>query len=163
ELQTSLAQLARGDTNVRFPAARHAELGAIVTALEDTTLALRKREQRLLHLANHDQLTGLPNRHRFVAELDAELGRATPTGARGASCISPIATSPRACRAATASSRGATRGSAAPHPPALAVLCSSSTSISSSTSTTPAATRRAITCSHSPRSSCATRSARKTC
>jgi diguanylate cyclase (GGDEF)-like protein len=84
ELQTSLAELARGETNVRFPSARHTELGTIVTALEDTTLALRRREQRLLHLANHDQLTGLPNRHRFVAELDAELARATPTGARGA-------------------------------------------------------------------------------
>jgi diguanylate cyclase (GGDEF)-like protein len=84
ELQASLAQLARGETNVRFPAARHTELGSIVSALEDTTLALRKREQRLLHLANHDQLTGLPNRHRFVAELDAELARATTAGSRGA-------------------------------------------------------------------------------
>lgn len=84
ELQESLAQLAVGETDVRFPTPRHAELAAIVAALEDTTLALRKRELRLLHLANHDPLTGLPNRHRFVAELDTELARGTTTGARGA-------------------------------------------------------------------------------
>jgi diguanylate cyclase (GGDEF)-like protein len=84
QLQSSLAQLAAGETTVRFPVSRHAELGAIVTALEDTTLALRRREQRLVHLANHDQLTGLANRHSFVAELDADLVRCSETGGRSA-------------------------------------------------------------------------------
>jgi diguanylate cyclase (GGDEF)-like protein len=84
QLQSSLAQLAAGETTVRFPVSRHAELGAIVSALEDTTLALRRREQRLVHLANHDQLTGLANRHRLVAELDADLARCSETGGRSA-------------------------------------------------------------------------------
>jgi diguanylate cyclase (GGDEF)-like protein len=83
-LQSSLAQLAAGDMNVRFPRSPHTELRAIVTALEDTTRALQKRERRLLHLANHDQLTGLPNRHRLVTELDAELVRCATEDARGA-------------------------------------------------------------------------------
>jgi diguanylate cyclase (GGDEF)-like protein len=84
DLQRSLAQLANEEPAVHFPNSPYAELKAIVTALEDTTLALQKRERRLLHLANHDQLTGLPNRHRFVAELDAELTRCATEGARSA-------------------------------------------------------------------------------
>jgi diguanylate cyclase (GGDEF)-like protein len=83
-LQQSLGELAAGDADVRFPSSPHTELRSIVTALEETTLALRKREQRLLHLANHDQLTGLANRHRLVAELNAELTRCAAEHARGA-------------------------------------------------------------------------------
>jgi diguanylate cyclase (GGDEF)-like protein len=84
ELEHSLAQLAAEAQNVRFPISPYTELRAIVVALEDTTRALQKRERRLLHLANHDQLTGLANRHRFVAELDAELARCAGSGARSA-------------------------------------------------------------------------------
>jgi diguanylate cyclase (GGDEF)-like protein len=84
ELEHSLAQLASEAQTVRFPTSPYTELRAIVVALEDTTRALQKRERRLLHLANHDQLTGLANRHRFVAELDAELTRCADSGARSA-------------------------------------------------------------------------------
>ncbi len=72
-LQKPLAQLAAGDKEVEFPSSRHTEIRAIVTALEDTIRALRKRERHLLHLANHDPLTGLYNRHRLIAELEAEI------------------------------------------------------------------------------------------
>jgi len=72
-LQKPLAQLAEGDTEVEFPSSRHTEIRAIVTALEDTIRALRKREGHLRHLANHDPLTGLYNRHRLIAELEAEI------------------------------------------------------------------------------------------
>jgi diguanylate cyclase (GGDEF)-like protein len=84
ELQHSLAQLASEAPAIRFPSSPYTELRTIVTALEDTSLALQKRERRLLHLANHDQLTGLPNRHRFVAELNAEIARCAQNGARSA-------------------------------------------------------------------------------
>jgi diguanylate cyclase (GGDEF)-like protein len=85
ELEHSLAQLAsEAQTAIRFPSSPYTELRAIVLALEDTTRALQKRERRLLHLANHDQLTGLANRHRFVAELDTELARCAESGARSA-------------------------------------------------------------------------------
>ena len=70
-LQQPLLQLAEGDMQVRLPATRHRELDAIVTAIDYTVQALQKRERRLLHLANHDPLTGLPNRHRLIAELEA--------------------------------------------------------------------------------------------
>ena len=84
ELEHSLAQIASEAQTVRFPSSPYTELRAIVLALEDTTRALQKRERRLLHLANHDQLTGLANRHRFVAELDAELARCADSGSRSA-------------------------------------------------------------------------------
>ncbi len=84
ELEHSLVQLAAEAPAVRFPTSPYTELRAIVTALEETTRALQKRERRLLHLANHDQLTGLANRHRFVAELDTEITRCAAEGARSA-------------------------------------------------------------------------------
>jgi diguanylate cyclase (GGDEF)-like protein len=83
-LQTSLRQLSTGETNVPFPETPHAELDAIVRALENTTRALQKREKHLLHLANHDQLTGLHNRHRLVEELDNEAARLASESSRSA-------------------------------------------------------------------------------
>ncbi len=84
DLEHSLAQLAAEEPAVRFPSSPYTELRTIVTALENTMHALQTRERRLLHLANHDQLTGLANRHRFVAELNAELARCATEGPRSA-------------------------------------------------------------------------------
>jgi diguanylate cyclase (GGDEF)-like protein len=84
ELEHSLAELAAEAPAVRFPTSPYTELRAIVVALENTTRALQKRERRLIHLANHDQLTSLPNRHRFVTDLDVELTRCAESGARSA-------------------------------------------------------------------------------
>ncbi len=73
KLQIPLKQLADGDMNVKLPRARHRELQQIVGVLGDTIRALRKRERHLLHLANHDPLTGLLNRHRLMQELESEI------------------------------------------------------------------------------------------
>jgi diguanylate cyclase (GGDEF)-like protein len=75
ELQVPLKQIAEGDMEVAFPRSGHRELQAIVAVLGDTIQSLRKRERHLRHLADHDPLTGLFNRHRFIAELDAEIER----------------------------------------------------------------------------------------
>jgi len=83
-LQRPLARLAEGNMDVEFPSSRHKELRTIVAALEDTIRALRKREQHLLHLANHDPLTGLYNRHRLIAELEAEIASCGGTKKRSA-------------------------------------------------------------------------------
>jgi len=74
DLQQPLAQLAKGDLDVEFKPAQHSEISEIVEALETTTRALGERNARLLKLANHDVLTGLFNRRRFVEELKKELG-----------------------------------------------------------------------------------------
>ncbi|HVS22253.1 MAG TPA: EAL domain-containing protein [Gammaproteobacteria bacterium] len=83
-LQRPLARLAAGDLDVEFPSSRHKELRSIVAALDDTIRALRKREQHLVHLANHDPLTGLYNRHRLIAELETEILSCAGTKKRSA-------------------------------------------------------------------------------
>ncbi len=75
ELQAPLKQLAAGDMDVVLPRSAHRELRAIVTVLGDTVHSLQKRERHLRHLADHDPLTGLFNRHRFITELEAEIER----------------------------------------------------------------------------------------
>jgi len=87
ELQQPLADIAHGKVDVAFPIPRHRETQAIVTALGDTLLALQQREQHLLHLANHDSLTGLYTRHRLVSELDAEIRACEEKGTRSALCF----------------------------------------------------------------------------
>lgn len=72
-LQAPLAELAHGDMQVQFPSSEHSEIQGIVSALERTTVALHERDRRLVHLAMHDSLTGLYNRHRFVTELEEEI------------------------------------------------------------------------------------------
>lgn len=45
--------------------------------LRETRTALQKANQRLLHMANHDQLTGLPNRTRLIAFIKDKITRGT--------------------------------------------------------------------------------------
>ena len=84
ELQQPLADIADGKVDVVFPAPRHEETQAIVTALRDTLLALQQREQHLLHLANHDSLTGLYTRYRLVSEIDAAIAACEASGTSSA-------------------------------------------------------------------------------
>ena len=74
DLQEPLEELAKGNLAVKFKPAEHREISEIVEALETTTRALGERDAKLLKLANHDVLTGLFNRRRFVDELKKELG-----------------------------------------------------------------------------------------
>ncbi len=73
DLQSPIDELARGNLDVKFKPAEHREISAIVEALQKTAAALSERDARLLELANHDGLTGLYNRRRFVEELKSEL------------------------------------------------------------------------------------------
>jgi len=72
-LQEPIKQLAEGNLNVKFEPAEHHEISEIVEALETTASALSQRDAKLLELANHDSLTGLYNRRRFVEELKKEI------------------------------------------------------------------------------------------
>jgi diguanylate cyclase (GGDEF)-like protein len=73
DLQKPIAELAKGNLSVRFKPAAHREISEIVEALEMTASALSERDARLLKLANHDALTGLCNRRRFIEELNSEI------------------------------------------------------------------------------------------
>ncbi|HSD70109.1 MAG TPA: EAL domain-containing protein [Woeseiaceae bacterium] len=73
DLQEPISELAKGNLRVQFKPAEHREISEIVEALESTATALGERDARLLQLANHDVLTGLFNRRRFVDELKKEI------------------------------------------------------------------------------------------
>ena len=73
DLQEPIQELAKGNLDVKFEPAEHREISDIVEALETTASALSERDAMLVELANHDNLTGLFNRRRFVEELNVEL------------------------------------------------------------------------------------------
>ena len=72
-LQEPIKELAKGNLGVKFEPAEHREIAEIVEALETTASALSERDAELLQLANHDSLTGLLNRRRFLEELRHEI------------------------------------------------------------------------------------------
>jgi diguanylate cyclase (GGDEF)-like protein/PAS domain S-box-containing protein len=98
-LPTALARLADGATGAyeltglhrsgvrRVYAAQsqetryHGELARVVVLTDITDL--KAREARALHDANHDQLTGLPNRAAFDRRLEDELARREPGAVLG--------------------------------------------------------------------------------
>lgn len=73
DLQAPLAEIAKGNLDVQFKPAEHREISEIVDALQTTASALGERDARLRKLANHDPLTGLFNRRRFIEELKKEV------------------------------------------------------------------------------------------
>ena len=84
DLQKPIAELAKGNLSVRFKPAAHREISEIVEALEITASALSERDAKLLKLANHDALTGLCNRRRFIEELNTEIQAPSRNKNRGA-------------------------------------------------------------------------------
>lgn len=76
-LQKPLVALAEGRRDTELPSSQHREIQTIVSVLGDTIAALDKREQRLMHLATHDPLTGLYNRHHLIETLEAEVEACT--------------------------------------------------------------------------------------
>ena len=72
DLQAPIQELAKGNLAVKFNPAEHREISDIVEALETTATALSERDAKLVQMANHDSLTGLFNRRRFVEELKKE-------------------------------------------------------------------------------------------
>lgn len=73
DLQRPIRELAKGNLEVKFEPADHHEIAEIVEALEITASALGERDAELLQMANHDSLTGLFNRRRFLEELRQEI------------------------------------------------------------------------------------------
>lgn len=84
DLQRPIQELAKGNLDVKFAPAEHREISDIVEALETTATALSERDAKLLELANHDSLTGLFNRRRFIEELRKEIIQVIRTGERSA-------------------------------------------------------------------------------
>ncbi len=72
DLEQPIRDIALGDLDVNFKPAVHKEISDVVEALQTTVAALSDRDSRLRQLANHDSLTGLFNRRRFVEALKHE-------------------------------------------------------------------------------------------
>ncbi len=72
DLEQPIRDIALGDMDVNFKPAVHREISDVVDALQTTVAALSDRDARLRELANHDSLTGLFNRRRFVEALKHE-------------------------------------------------------------------------------------------
>ncbi|MDH3337511.1 MAG: EAL domain-containing protein [Gammaproteobacteria bacterium] len=79
-LQQPIKELAKGNLDVKFEPAEHREISDIVEALETTASALGERNAELLELANHDSLTGLFNRRRFIEEFKKEINEVAGNG-----------------------------------------------------------------------------------
>jgi len=80
DLQKPINELAKGNLAVKFEPAEHREISDIVEALETTAAALSERDAELLELANHDSLTGLFNRRRFIEEFNKEIDNVMKQG-----------------------------------------------------------------------------------
>jgi diguanylate cyclase (GGDEF)-like protein len=78
------------DANVeRLPVSRSDEIGVLARCFDgmrheirSQMKTLRVKHQELTHLAEHDTLTGLPNRMRFMEQLETAIGRARVSGER---------------------------------------------------------------------------------
>lgn len=65
--------------DIQWSARWHAEFGIRVAIGREVT-ELRRAERELEHLAAHDPLTGLPNRHRLQRELQVAIDQANAAG-----------------------------------------------------------------------------------
>ena len=66
-------RISKGEEATDFPQTRTREVRVLTRAIQDMQEGIRDREQEIHRLAFHDDLTGLPNRNRFVTELNARL------------------------------------------------------------------------------------------
>jgi len=73
KLQEPLRELAEGRTDFSIETSGHREIVAITDALNKTVSSLNERDKKLWQLANHDNLTGLINRHKFSEILVTEI------------------------------------------------------------------------------------------
>ena len=100
QFMTTTERLASGDDTARFTRGGIKELDALAVSFNRMAASLAdarsvtreyqgelesrvdERTRQLQHLAEHDPLTGLPNRRHLVAHLDAALHKAARTGQR---------------------------------------------------------------------------------
>ena len=83
DLDTLLFKDGRAFERYSRPLVRDGQIAGRVWSFRD--ISERKRfESQLVHIANHDPLTGLFNRRRFDEELDRQLSEAQRYGRRGA-------------------------------------------------------------------------------
>ena len=73
DIEIPLQRLAEGDTDFQVETSPHREIAAITDGLNTAVTRIRERDAHLTHLANNDDLTGLPTRHYFMELVAREL------------------------------------------------------------------------------------------
>lgn len=69
-LATAVRRIEAGDYDAPVSVQRHDEIGQLAASFQAMTAAVREREQRILHQALHDPITGLPNRQAAEEAID---------------------------------------------------------------------------------------------
>ena len=70
-LITYTKRLGKGDFSTHYFTDRKDEIGDLANSFSDMGKKLQKRTEEISHQANHDALTGLPNRSKFIEGLDS--------------------------------------------------------------------------------------------
>jgi diguanylate cyclase (GGDEF)-like protein len=79
-LAGAAARIEQGDYSRPVPASGSDELARLARAFNRMQAGIAQREERIVHQAGHDALTGLPNRARALQELEAAIGQARDRG-----------------------------------------------------------------------------------
>lgn len=78
------ARIREGEYDSDLAVSGNDELGQLADAFSSMQRAIAEREQRILHQAGHDRLTGLPNREQALGRLSGMVGAAGQDSAPGA-------------------------------------------------------------------------------
>lgn len=79
QLTDAVREVISGKYNVRVSVPSNDEIGELAANFNRMRTAIAEREQRIRHQAQHDALTGLPNRNKITEELAAAIER-SPDG-----------------------------------------------------------------------------------
>jgi len=80
ELEEPLTRLANGETDITVSTSGDKEIARIGVALNTTISALKDRDEALRQMADHDALTGIPNRRVLADRLKQAIAQAHRTG-----------------------------------------------------------------------------------